>query len=851
MKKFFSLFCAVAIVLSASAVPAKQLTGSARLSKSYFEKQQVEKPVVKKAAAHQVAPVTLKNVKASKVATNRVPGAQLAPSAIKHAPAAIKRAPAAKQETFDVAIAEYSTEYYASDGDVYVIMYDATRDYAFTFDIYVAAGTSELALNQTYTLADMWATYTGAYQYDYAEDDYFSLGAASAASLVKTADAEGLVRIEASLTLENGDIYNLVYQEEPLPVATDTINVVFAAEEVELTDFTATSGIFQFVGENANGAVYAAFKGNQIAGTYSGDQLYLDYTAIYQFTATDTIGVDVLAGDAVITFADDTFHVDAYYLGQDAHCYHVQMAYYEEPFVPTGDTINVVISEPMTISYYKSDGDWWMRGANAEYSVKIDVVNHDSVSPAGTYATEDALASYTYVTEVATDTKLNLMELEATVTEANNRIDVVADMLCDDGNVYHITMFYAAPEAQNFDTIVATNLQIEEESFYGYVFGYDLIASDENYEVALSIDSDQDGIYVASGSITDIATGVASKVYSGSITLATLADGNRVVTGDVLCMNNTLYTLDLTYIKPEPTSQETLNGAGILYLLEQDGMYYWQALAMNADETRYISLLAITDGEDAGTYSKADLYAQYTYAGKFVGTDTTWYDMFDANITLAINNDVATITGTFVGKNENDASDITEFILNLTLMVEDERGGGQGGNQYDSQDTPFKHIFAEYEVDDQYAAQYNVLIAEAQDAENNYISLEFNVAEGVTELPVGVYDIDESYEAGTVSAGYINQNIYGSFGGSIDAEGYIAIPLWLMVDGTVTVHANGVITVKATNTWGVDIECQLGQWPEAIENTDAAAGVSKRIVNGQLVIEKNGVKYNAVGTIVK
>ena len=843
MKKFFSIVCALAIVLSASAVPAKQLTGSARLSKSYFEKQQVEKPVVKKAAAHQVAPVTLKNVKASKVATTkREATAQIAP-------AAIKRAPAAKQETFDVTIAEYSTKYYASDGDVYVTMYDATEEYAFAFDIYVAAGTSALALNQTYTLADMWASYTGAYQYDAAAEDYVSLGAVSAASLVMTEDAQGLVRIDASLTLNNGDIYNLVYQEEPLPVATDTINVVFAAEEVKLNDLSATSGIFQFVGENANGAVYAAFYGNHVTGTFSTEDIYFNYTGIYQFSATDTTFMSVLAGDAVITFADDTFHVDAYYLGQDAHCYHVQMAYYEEPFVPTGDTINVVITEPMTINYYKSDGDWWMRGANAEYSVKIDVVNHDSVSPAGTYATEDALSSYTYVTEVATDTKLNLMELEATVTEANNRIDVVADMLCDDGNVYHITMFYAAPEAQNFDTIVATNLQIVEESFYGYVFGYDLIASNANYEVELSIDSDVDGTYQPSGYIYD-ANGVASKVYSGSIVLATLADGNRTVTGDVLCMDNTLYTLNLTYVKPEPTSQENLNGAGLLYLEEQEDMYYWQALAMNADETRYISLLAITDGNDAGTYGTADLYATYCYAGKFIGNDTTWYDMIDANIALDINNGLATITGTFLAQSENDPEDVVEFTLNLNLEVVDERSGGQGGNKYDSQDTPFKHIFPEYAAE--YMEQYSVVVVSAQDAANNFIQLEFNVAEGATTLEAGVYPINDTYADNTFSAGYIDgQNIYGSFGGSVDAEGYIAIPLWLMVDGTVTVHANGVIAIKATNTWGVDIECQLGQWPEAIENTDAAAGVSKRIVNGQLVIEKNGVKYNAIGTIVK
>ena len=40
-------------------------------------------------------------------------------------------------------------------------------------------------------------------------------------------------------------------------------------------------------------------------------------------------------------------------------------------------------------------------------------------------------------------------------------------------------------------------------------------------------------------------------------------------------------------------------------------------------------------------------------------------------------------------------------------------------------------------------------------------------------------------------------------------------------------------------------------WPTDVENTEAEVKAIKRIVNGQLVIEKNGVKYNAQGAIVK
>ena len=102
-----------------------------------------------------------------------------------------------------------------------------------------------------------------------------------------------------------------------------------------------------------------------------------------------------------------------------------------------------------------------------------------------------------------------------------------------------------------------------------------------------------------------------------------------------------------------------------------------------------------------------------------------------------------------------------------------------------------------------------------------------------------------------VSAGSVDQYIYGSFAGTLDDEGYTNIPLWLMVEGTVTVTESGVIEVAATNTWGQSISSRLGEYLESIDNIDANATATKAIRDGQLIIIKNGVKYNAQGAIVK
>ena len=230
-----------------------------------------------------------------------------------------------------------------------------------------------------------------------------------------------------------------------------------------------------------------------------------------------------------------------------------------------------------------------------------------------------------------------------------------------------------------------------------------------------------------------------------------------------------------------------------------------------------------------------------------VGADTLYYDMIDANIVVTVSGTNATITGTLKGQNYDDASDVIEFSLNLTATVEDYE---EQGNQYDAQDKGFYIKFPVYTVDDQYL-QYNVLVAEATDAANNYISIEFNVAAGTATLPAGVYTVDNSGAPGTVSAGSVDQYIYGSFAGSLNAEGYVNIPMWLIVEGTVTVTESGVIEVAATNTWGQSISSRLGEYPESIDNVDANATATKAIRNGQLLIIKNGVEYNAQGTILK
>jgi hypothetical protein len=805
MKKLFSMFCALMVMLSVNAAPVALQAG--KLSKNHFEKMQISK----------------ENVAQKAVGGKFVPGQ------------AIKRAPAAKMETYDVTIVDCVGTNWGTD--IQYVMNDADGMYRFAFDIFIPSTQEDVTLGQTYTLADMDTTYTWggcpATQTQFADF--------TAATFVKTVDpVTGLVNVTASATDADGNVYNIVYQEQPLPEAQDTVTLSFDTAHTELTDLTRKQGMFQFVGKDANAAVYLAINSDSLVGHYTMDDINTRYTGIMLYNNGDTTVIDALDCQASVTFvtSENMYIVTSAILGSDTTLYLAYMAYYQKPFEPTGDTIDVNITEPMSYKYYKSDGDWYMSGANAEYKVYLDVVNNDSTSPAGNYTLDQALYDYTYVTVLATNTKLELVSLEATVTDVEGRIDVAADMLCLDGNVYHVTMFYAIPEALAYDTIVADNFELTPLSFMGMVLGYTASASNENYLFSLSLNEQADSVYdAAGGSITNLATNVASKIYSGSVTLGTAVDGTRTLTGDVLCMNNVQYNLDLSFVMPEPDREETLTETGKLTEYASDGV--WQVYIENANHI--IGITMNYEDEIAGTYKTADMYDKtYNWVTEINGTDSTEYVAVGMEINVAISNETATITGWMIAR-EYEGTEVVKYNYNLTCSV------AAAGLQYDEENADFSENFASYTVDDQYLASNGVLIVDADNDNDATIDLLFFVDEdGIID---GTYPVNSSEQPGTVWActGVDSEGrIDLGFAGYLNAQGQIS-QVWFIVEGNVTVQG-GRITVHALNSYGRSIDAVLDN-RTGIEDVkaDDNNNAEKFMRNGNLIIRRNGVEYNAQG----
>ena len=511
------------------------------------------------------------------------------------------------------------------------------------------------------------------------------------------------------------------------------------------------------------------------------------------------------------------------------------------------EAFNIDFENPMTYKYSSWYGQWNLKAENDEYRWYSDVdADSASTTIAGTYATEDFdLPSYCYLYDKAAEKKIIPAEISAEIAEDEGRIDVEIDMTDSVGNTYSITMFYEPPTAESQVNFTATNLEISTESFWGFTWTT-LTAGDYELGIELSYDGEEE--FVGTFEIGEELSGdltvdsVAVEIYSGTITVELTEDGYHV-TGSVLGMNSVEYILDLTYVLPDATRTGSItvaNGEMYNYLTDY-GVF--QLYGQTADKA---ILLTIVSDQVAGTYTKADLYPQLGYSYILeVPTpgDTLFLVPLTANFTVTMDAAGAiTCTGTMRVQNYEDESDVVDYTFSLAAEFE----GEDTGLDYDEKDADFTENFDTYVIDNQYLAQYGDLMISSERADGVMIYLDLYIPSGTSELAAGTYTVADTEEAMTAYAGFPYEGyVYPSFAATSGSDGYLA-NIWFLVSGTVTVAADGKITVNALNSYGKAIHSVLAA-PTAVENVAADAVAAKRIVNGQLIIEHNGEIFNAQG----
>ncbi len=236
---------------------------------------------------------------------------------------------------------------------------------------------------------------------------------------------------------------------------------------------------------------------------------------------------------------------------------------------------------------------------------------------------------------------------------------------------------------------------------------------------------------------------------------------------------------------------------------------YWQVLSQT--DQFVISLLAMS-AELAGTYNVEDLYADYS----FVMTDfenKTKIGFTAGQIVVTV--DAETSAVAFVGK--LTGADGKVYNVHLTYVEP-------------KAETTVPLTYAE--------AQLKDYTGEAQDPAFQVQALDYT---NMTMVSLVVYT---SVIAGEYTEANLNPNYSYVYADGAAQTIYTATI-------TVTANADGSYTIVA------DLLCYNNTLykvtmtvpaPQGVETIDAAQKAVKRIQNGQLIIEKNGVKYTILGS---
>ena len=342
------------------------------------------------------------------------------------------------------------------------------------------------------------------------------------------------------------------------------------------------------------------------------------------------------------------------------------------------------------------------------------------------------------------------------------------------------------------------------------------------------------------------------------------------LTASILGFDSIQYEISMFYTVPTPTKKVTYTFDGLgddevkfLNAVVTSGIFKLEAQSADANLRAMVNVERIKTKSVEGTFyndgkfDHTDFYPVETYVEVW-NEETEEFDNFaviKGSMTVTVENKILTAVASFICDNA------VQYDLTFKVPYVSEHVS------FDEMEDAFDYTFEEdaIVVVNDWIAGYGIIELFLLPAD---LSLESNFYFYVDKtssldpeigIPAGVYPIKASRAVGTVLAceGHLPDGPAPSYICALDAEGYYD-PLSLFyafVDGTVTIkNVNGKLSVEvdAVNSYDVPVKLHYNPAPTAVEDITAGnTNISKRLINGQLFIIRNGETYNANGALVK
>jgi hypothetical protein len=356
--------------------------------------------------------------------------------------------------------------------------------------------------------------------------------------------------------------------------------------------------------------------------------------------------------------------------------------------------------------------------------------------------------------------------------------------------------------------------------------------------------------------------------------VAEIKDGKLYQVGDTTKMEadfvtfeGVLYQVRLWYVAPTPTQTVKLDIKDAEMIVDYDYNQAYNLVGYTEDkQTAFVVTVYATSKDDVpGTFVNDGLFGKFgdgrydfdasnSYIGKYNAANES-YDLYyiqKGQFTVTLDEeDNVTLTASVV------CEDAIQYDVTLTSKYEEPH------IEFDSEEGPVERVYganAEVIIND-YSADYGLISVQIIDSVVGDITALYFVymeSDPETIIPEGTHEINSTWFDGTVLAstgmewdGSVVPSYYARY-----ADGWVAEPFYFFQTGTVEVtkNADGKLSfeINALNSCNIPVHIVYDAAASGVENINVnVEGVKKQILDGQLVIIRDGKAYNAIGAQVK
>lgn len=615
---------------------------------------------------------------------------------------------------------------------------------------------------------------------------------------------------------------------------------------------TMDFGFYVLEGSNNDLSVKLGVLSDVIEGEYTKASFDMNQTKIvYKGVEQELLQANMMIGLAELDNGSLGYKAALHFYNQDTVLHKVMMTV---PLPAAKDTIQVECHNLSVDESFADYGFMMLYASNKEYD--IFAMYEDFAAAEGVY--ENIALTVTDKT-----TWLDCSSIRGTLTlkETAEGWEANIEAYCDDYNWYSIDMNFEVPVPTKtvkveFDKSALASFRADQLNMIQLIqYADDYEASITIYNTSLGESFDMEKVLLDYTEFYDWTVESSVEIADVKGVLNQRGD-TTIINASYIGFNAVQYDVEFWYVVPTPTDTVEIEMPVKFTNTLQDGYYILSSYT--PDNSIFISLSPMTDGEVAGTFINDGLF------GKF-GAEGGRYDFYSGNTFIYVESEWQNYT---IEKGELVVEHAADGTITAVAKFIARNGVYYHVKMTSEYNTHLDFDEPEEIIDRVYTTADNVTIDD-QTENNGYIYLALTAADGSDMaaffffaeetdediiVPAGVYPIDASEEYGTVFAnpGVQGDGVWPSFYARMMEDGSLIVPLWLLVDGTVEVTKTEddkpYLEVNAVNSYGVEVHIVYdGTTTGGTDINKPSDNTHKVLRDGQLLIIREGKTFNVVG----